>query len=105
MLGLGGPKGRATIRRRGLLDPGLSDAEFRERVTQWSRRRATQASGRERRVWVIWLGLAAEYGYGDLTWLNVFYACGCCFEAPASLYPGNRNQLVILTVFVSESNT
>jgi len=32
MLGLGGRKGRATIRRRGLLDSGLSDAEFHERV-------------------------------------------------------------------------
>jgi len=49
MLGLSGPKGRATIRRRGLLDPGLSDAEFHERVKRWSRRRAAQARGRERR--------------------------------------------------------
>jgi len=44
MLGLGGPKGRATIRRRGLLDPALTDAEeFRARVTRWSRARAAQA--------------------------------------------------------------
>ncbi len=47
MLGLGGPKGRATIRGRGLLDPGLSDAEFHERVMRWSRGRAAQR--RERR--------------------------------------------------------
>jgi len=49
MLGLGGRKGRATIRRRGLLDPRLSDEAFATRVTQWARGRATQQRGRERR--------------------------------------------------------
>lgn len=37
----------ATIRKRGLLDPGLADAVFLEQVKRWSRRRAAQARGRE----------------------------------------------------------
>ena len=49
LLGLSGPKGRATIRRRGLLDPMLSDDEFHEGVKHWSRGRAAQTREREGR--------------------------------------------------------